>query len=94
MTRVERETIVAYNQQDEEATVMTHDPSLKRKLDKLCEERPDDIQMTLECKGSKNYIFPKKWIKITPPRKSNLTDEQKAAAAERLHAARNKKVKK
>lgn len=91
LSALERETIANYNQQETEACVFTYDTVLQRKLDKLCAERPDEIKMTVECNGSKNYVFPKKWFKITPPRKSNMTDEQKAAGAARLKALREAK---
>lgn len=91
LSGLERETIANYNQQEPNACVFTYDLALQRKLDKLCAERPDEIKMTIECNGSKNYIFPKKWFKITPPRKVNMNEEQKAANAARLKAAREAK---
>ena len=91
LSGLERETIANYNQQESEACVFTYDPVLQRKLDKLCIDRPDEIKMTVECNGSKSYGFPKKWFKITPPRKVNMSEERKAANTERLKAAREAK---
>ena len=41
----------------------------QKKMDKLCADHPEEVCMTVECNGSKNYTFPKSWLKITAPRK-------------------------
>lgn len=45
---------------------------------------PEDNDDCIYCK------VPAKWLKISPPRKRELTDEQRAETAERLKNARNK----
>ena len=54
---------------------------------------PDDVDIKHENKdGSINAYMPLKWMRITPRKKKNLSDEQKKALAERLTAARRRKV--
>lgn len=73
MSKTAMETIVDYNQQDDTAHVFTYDPALQKKMDKLCADHPDEVQLSVECNGSKNYTFPKSWLKITAPRKKKVT---------------------
>ena len=73
MSKTAIETIVDYNQQDDTAHVFTYDPALQKKMDKLCADHPEEVCMTVECNGSKNYTFPKSWLKITAPRKKKVT---------------------
>ena len=86
----ERETIINYNYEDDTASVYTFDRRLQNKLNKLIGIRTDVI---ISEQGDEwvTYIVPKNFIKVSPPRQVNYTDEQKAAMAERLAAAREKK---
>lgn len=56
------------------------------KLRKLADEHPDECQITVQPEnndGCINARFPAKWLKIAPPIKRNMTDEQRAALSER-----------
>ena len=83
-TLIEKETIFNFNEGEKEASIYTFNPALKRKLENLAQERPD------ECKPAGSwcppdaveYLIPKSWIKIRPTR--IMTDEQKAEAAKIL----------
>lgn len=58
---------------------------------KLAEEFPEKVQIiAVNEDGSIFAHVPSSWMKIQPPRKVEMTDEQKAAAAERLRAVREK----
>ena len=87
MTKAEQETIFSYNQAEENCHCYTCDQSLIRKLDELCQK---DSRITEEKSGDgyKEYNFPKKWVKIRPPRV--LTEEQKQVIRDRFAANRNK----
>lgn len=89
LSNYERETIINFNEGDQVASVYTHNRRLQNKLNKLVGTNPD---IKIECKDEESvtYMVPKKWIKVSPPRQVNYTDEQKAAMAERLAAARGK----
>jgi hypothetical protein len=90
LSNYERETIILFNEAESTASVYTHSRKLQNKLNKLVDINPD-ISVRCQDKESTTYIVPKKWIKVSPPRQVNYTDEQKAAMAERLATARNKK---
>jgi hypothetical protein len=91
LSNYERETIINFNEAEQTAIVYTCNRKLQNKLNKLIAENNQDISVRRKDDESVTYIVPKKWIKVSPPRQVNYTDEQKAAMAERLAAARNKK---
>ena len=83
LTNEEKETIIVYNEKDNTASAFTYRAALKRQLDGLCEERPDDVRKIKEnAEGGTEYEVPKKWVKIRPSR--ILTEEQKEAIRERF----------
>lgn len=90
LSNYERETIINFNEAEKTASVYTYNRKLQNKLNKLVGVNPD-ISVHRQDEESITYIVPKKWIKVSPPRQVNYTDEQKAVMAERLAAARNKK---
>lgn len=91
LSNYERETIINFNEGEQVASVYTHSRKLQNKLNKLVPERPD-IKIVNQGDEWAEYEVPKSWIKVSPPRQVNYTDEQKAAMAERLAAAREKKA--
>lgn len=87
ISRLEQETIINYNEEEKTATVYTFNRGLKAKLAKLAAERPEDCVLSEDyANGSQTYTVPKRWIKVSPPRK--VSEEQKKAAAERMAAWR------
>jgi hypothetical protein len=89
-TAIERETIINYNNEEDTANVYTWHKSLINKLSNLLDER-DDIQCKYTDEECASFVVPKSWIKVSPPKTRNLTDEQRAKAAERLRKAREAK---
>lgn len=87
LAKVEQETIIILNEQDKTASVSAYNAVLVRKLEKLCRERPDECRKNERQNGVDEYIVPKKWIKVNPPRQ--MSAEAKAKAAERLNNLRN-----
>lgn len=85
--KIERETIITYNEEEKTADVYTCNKALRRRLDQLLKTR-DDIQLVREDDISGTYIVPKKWVKVSPPRQ--MSEEAAAAARDRLNAARDK----
>ena len=80
LTAYERETILLYSQAESEASVYTHNKTLKKRLEKLARKFPD--QFRLERTGSQGevtYIIPKKCITIREP----VSEERRQAARER-----------
>ena len=84
----EKETIITYNEADRNAVVYTCNPAMKRKLKALSESRPDDCKFmrTYPDETAVEFEVPKKWVKVSPPR--FVSDETRAAMAERFKNAR------
>lgn len=77
LTNFERETIMNFNEAEDTASVYTHSRALRRKLDKLSADRPEDCKLfrTSHDGQAAEFYVPKKWIKISPPRK--MSEEQR-----------------
>lgn len=90
LTPYERETIIAYSYGDNIASIFTYDRKLQNKLNKLAQTR-SDVSIIKQDDECAEYEVPKNFVKVSPPRQVNYTDEQKTAMAERLAAARERK---
>ena len=91
LTRYERETIITYNDEEKTAGVYTHNKALLRKLEQLSQARPDECKLEGMSRGGQaaDYIIPKSWVRIYPPRvAAALTEEQKQKKRELLAALR------
>lgn len=80
------ETSIDYTDYDK-AVVSTDEPKWHRKIRAYKEQYPDLVRIKYEPEtndGNMVAEVPVKWIKISPPRALNLTDEQRAERAERL----------
>lgn len=86
-----KETTFDYLSCDTHASFFSTEAKWIRKIKSLKLEYPDEITIVQETNDSIIAHIPKLWMKITPPRKMNLTDEQRAAASERMKNARKKK---
>ena len=89
-----KETSFDYLGADTHATFCSSETKYINKILKLKESYPDDV--TIQAYPEKNHgmivaLIPKSWLKVAPPRKREMTEEQRAAAAERLSAARAKR---
>ncbi len=74
------------------AYVSSDEPRWKNKLLKLAEEHPEEVTIIRRPEENDSCIYakiPVKWIRIHPPRM--LSDETKAASAERLRQYRESK---
>ena len=88
-----KETCVEYINENKTATFCSSETKWINKILKLKDAHPGDVEIIRMPEDNQGYILahvPKKWLKISPPRQVNYTDEQKAAMAERLAAAREK----
>ena len=88
-----RETCINATNEDNYAVVCSSEQKWINKINKLHEERPDEVIIKYDPETNQGVIVahvPKSWMKVSPPRQVNYTDEQRAAMAERLEAARNK----
>lgn len=87
-----KETVVGYIDSEKTASLCSGERKWINRILKLKEEHPDEIDIKEYPENNQGIIlahFPKKWLKINPPRQ--MSDEQKAAMAERLKTAREAK---
>ena len=86
-----KETVVGYIDSDKHASLCSGERKWINRILKLKEEHPEEIDIKEYPETNQGIILahiPKHWLKISPPRQ--MSDEQKAAAAERLKAAKEK----
>lgn len=89
-----KETSLDYLNVDDKATFCSDETKWINKILKFKESYPGDVEIQHypeDNQGMLIALVPKNWFKLTPPRKREMTDEQRAAAAERLSAARAKR---
>lgn len=87
----ENENAIEWLDTQQKATVTLHGGRLKNRVMKLAEEYPDDVEIRREPDGNGGFLvakIPAKWVKITPPRRLELTDEQKEELMARLGITR------
>lgn len=89
LTRFETETVINYNDGEKKAYISTAQRHVRRHLQKLAEEHPDEVVITSDDGLILFAEVPKHYIKIRPKR--YVSDEQRKAAAERLRMYREKK---
>lgn len=82
----ERETIINFNEAEAIAGIYTHNIALKNRLLKLSQTEPD-LRIIRQSNDMLEVEVPKKWIRVSPPKK--LSEESRQKMAERLHAINN-----
>lgn len=80
----EKETVINFNNAEQNASCYTLNTHKRQMLLNLAEEYPDDVKIISKRDDMVEVTFPKKWVKIRPPRK--LTKEQRVNAVERGRA--------
>lgn len=87
------ETIFEHDRGSSYWGISTGEKKWKNKLKKLAEQNPDEVKCVVENDdGGVYYHVPDSYVALRKPRHVELTEEQRAASAERLRAAREKKV--
>jgi hypothetical protein len=67
LTRYEKETIINYNEEEETASVYTHNNKLREKLLRLAVKYPDKIMVENKGRGVASFIVPKRCISVREP---------------------------
>ena len=89
LTKYERETIILFNEKEEQASVYTCNPELQSQLDELCKNQPARVEFVRSNSwGGRTYLIPKKWVKIKPARV--LSEAQKRVLEDMNRARREK----
>jgi len=89
-----KETSIDLLSVDDHATFCSSETKWINKILKLKQEHPDKVDIRYLPEDNDGMIvahIPKNWIKVSPPRKREMTEEQKVALAERLAFARSKR---
>lgn len=76
---------------DETMWVSTDEKWLINRIRKLTEKNPGQVTVIKEPEENDGCLYcklPAKWLQIRPPRKYELTEEKRVAAAERLRNSR------
>jgi len=76
---------------DETMVVSTDERWLINRILKFKEQRPDDITIIRLPENNDGCLYckmPANWLKISPPAKRNLTDEQRKEIGQRLQNCR------
>lgn len=82
LSRLEQETIINFNEAEATAGVYTHNGRLKRRLEQLERDRPDDVSRD----HNGDFLIPKGWVKINPPR--ILSEAERERLAKQIKRAR------
>ena len=84
-----KETCIEYIDANKYATFCSSERKWINKIHKLKEQYPEQVQIVASEEDNDGTILahvPKTWMKVSPPKKMNLTEEQKAARAERMRS--------
>lgn len=88
------ETSINYLGDDKHAVISTDERKWVNRIHALKEEYPDQVEIRSVFKdGTVVAHFPKAWVKVRPPAKKNLSEEQKQVLAERMRFARSSRGK-
>ena len=86
LTLYERETIINFNEAEAIAGIYTHNVALSNKLLKLSQTEPE-LRIIRQTEDMLEVEVPKKWIRVSPPKKLSKETRQKMAA--RLNSSKN-----
>ena len=88
-----KETCMECTNDKNTATFCSNEQKWINKIYKLAEKHQNEVQIMKKPEDNNGYILvhvPKSWMKLSPPKQVNYTDEQRAALAERMSMARQK----
>lgn len=84
------ENVIEFLKDSDTVTVTFSQRRFISKIKRLANEHPEDVKIVAENNdGSIVAHVPVKYIKVSAPRRVNMTPEQKAALSERLASFRN-----
>lgn len=84
----EQETIISFNELEAEASIYTFNRRLINLLARLAGERPEECRLYRKLDSSCEYMVPKSWIRVKPPREASEAQKEAARAAlQRMRAS-------
>jgi hypothetical protein len=75
LSRIERETIILFNEAEATAEIETCNNAMRRRLESIRRKHPDEVTLVRYDKYGDTYTFPKAWVKVIPNRRA--TEKQK-----------------
>ena len=95
LTSIEKETIINFNEAERTASIYTHNEALKRQLLELCQTHPEQVcQTAANGWGGLTFELPKKWLKVSPPRKPIDFQFEEEESPEEIYIGRSSLSKK
>ena len=85
------ETSIEYVTIDNYATFCSGERKWITKINKLQEQYPNEVQIIIPPENNGGIVLahiPKSWLKVSPPKKVNMTEERKQQLAENLKRVR------
>ena len=76
LTKYEQETIINFNNDEQEASIYTASPQMMRKLDALAAAYPEHYRVVEQTEVRKTYSCEKHLINLRKPRKVNEEHSQ------------------
>ena len=87
-----QENVIDWLTGDDKVTLSLTQEKYRNRVKKLAEQYPDEVDYFANTDGSVFAHVPVSWLKISPPRKVELTEEQKKARAEMLAVYRKSRA--
>ena len=81
LTKYEKETIILFNEADDEASIYTYNAGLRRRLENFSKKYPDLCRLEKSCEqGGVSYVLEKSRlsIRLQPP----MSEERRQKASE------------
>lgn len=91
-----KETSYIHTLEDDFGAITTNEYVYINRFLKLAEERPDEVEVMHHPDDNHGVLMvkvPKKWFKIKPSAKLNLTEEEIAVRTERLRSAKRQETR-
>lgn len=89
LSRIEKETVIIFNEEESTANVCVCNSTMRRRLAEYSSENTDCCLVNSH-EEFDEYIIPKSWIKIHPPRQYSEEQRQKLAERARENLAKKK----
>ena len=86
-----RETAFDWTTRDEKGFFTSNESKWIKKIEEYASEHPNEVTILQQPHKNGGYLMasiPKSWIRIKPPNKKNLTDEQREVLRKRLEKTR------
>ena len=88
----EQETTINMEAVSKTAEIYTCEPNMVRKLEKPAEAHPDEVVLERPDEYGIIVRLPRKYISVRPPKKVNMSEEQRQEMSERMRLFRQQQL--